>query len=365
MLRAIRNRKRKSPTSVRNSQMQIVSDNDGSNCCCCWPAATITEAATRATTTTTGSCCKNEAAATTCKTDVSLELRLLLVLLLLLLLAFTCVARLAWGNSCNMQKQHLPLCATVANVTCATTSCAAATLQRAPLLLFRATSDAAHSKRSASQVPQKSGYTAQHTHSNIRRHRAIHTAWKIRQQTRNNSNSDSDSDRATATPTAKPVQVKTTTKTRAKLAQKVDKRRVAKADTALGPKHSKTKRGQPGDVTRCRRVDAVSISLSLCNSLRASSTVTWPSPVCCAPFFAQARSSSNKQATRACTHSHSPLFLLFSSFFLLPFVCLFLQLNFTISTHSITIFIRLQQQLPMANFFYFTFSLWDMHLLYN
>lgn len=157
--------------------------------------------------------------------------------------------RLAWGNSCNMQQQHLPLCATVANVTCATTSCAAATLQRAPLLLFRATSDAAHSKGSASQVPQKSGYTAQQTHTytntptHIRRHRAIHTAWKIRQQTRNNSNSNSDSDRATATPTAKPVQATETTKTRAKLAQKVDKRRVAKADTALGPSSTPKQRG--------------------------------------------------------------------------------------------------------------------------
>lgn len=80
-----------------------------------------------------------------------------------------------------------------------------------------------------------------HTPTHIRRHRAIHTAWKIRQQTRNNSNSDSD--RATATPTAKPVQATETTKTRAKLAQKVDKRRVAKADTALGPSSTPKQRG--------------------------------------------------------------------------------------------------------------------------
>lgn len=167
--------------------------------------------------------------------------------------------RLAWGNSCNMQQQHLPLCATVANVTCATTSCAAATLQRAPLLLFRATSDAAHSKRSASQVPQKSGYTVQQTHTHPHTYAGTERytqPGKFANKQENNSNSDSD--RATATPTAKPVQATETTKTRAKLAQKVDKRRVAKRTQRLDQAPLQSKEGQTW------RRDALSLSSCGC-----------------------------------------------------------------------------------------------------
>lgn len=92
------------------------------------------------------------------------------------------------------------------------------------------------------------------THTHRRRHRAIHTAWKIRQQTRNNSNSD----RATATPTAKPVQATETTKTRAKLAQKVDKRRVAKRTQRLDQAPLQSKEGQTW------RRDALSLSSCGC-----------------------------------------------------------------------------------------------------
>lgn len=247
---------------------------------------------------------------------------------LLLLLAFTCVARLAWGNSCNMQQQHLPLCATVANVTCATTSCAAATLQRAPLLLFRATSNAAHRKRSASQVPQKSGYTAQHTHSHTHKHTQAQsnthslenspTNKKQQQQRQSNNNTNCETGSSN-----------NNNKNKSETSAKSRQKKSGKSG------HSAWTKALQSQERATWRRDALSLLLSSCGCrLHQSQSqqqpqsfpVTWPSPVCCAPFFAQARSSSNKQATRARTHSHIVSF--FPSFFsfllfLLPFVCLF------------------------------------------